>query len=64
MSNYKKVHELKIFTYKQIHDRNLTSDDKKLCAGNGEKDTCQGDSGGALLANNVGVSNQSFTLQI
>ena len=34
----------------------LFAGDTKICAGNGQVDTCNGDSGGALLANNAGVS--------
>ena len=30
--------------------------DTKLCAGNGQVDTCNGDSGGALLSDKQGVS--------
>ncbi len=30
--------------------------DTKLCAGNGQVDTCNGDSGGALLSDVIGVS--------
>ena len=32
----------------------VTIGDTKLCAGDGTRDTCNGDSGGALLSNNIG----------
>ena len=34
--------------------------DNQFCAGSGQADTCQGDSGGALLANNIGVRYLNF----
>ncbi len=34
----------------------MRAGDTKLCAGNGQVDTCNGDSGGALLSDVIGVS--------
>ncbi len=37
--------------------------DTKLCAGNGQVDTCNGDSGGALLSDVIGVSEYIYFIK-